>query len=153
MEYDNTGKIVDEEPTLGKTKYDEVTSNDKELLAFVVDNTDNWRDYRDQNYMDDWAKYERIWRGIWSEEDKSRASERSRVISPATQQAIETRHAEIVEAVFGQGDFFDIADDVADKTGSVDVESLKSSLTKTLNKIKYARRLTRLFYLVKSTVH
>jgi len=128
MEYDNTGKVVDGEPTLGKTKYKEVSANDKSLLAFVVDHTDLWREYRDQNYMDDWAKYERIWRGIWSEEDKSRISERSRVISPATQQAIETRHAEIVEAVFGQGEFFDIADDIADKSGSVDVEMIKKNL-------------------------
>jgi len=128
MEYDNTGKVVDDEPTLGKTKYDEPTANDKELVAFVVDHTDTWRDYRDQNHMDDWDKYERIWRGIWSAEDKSRMSERSRVISPATQQAIETRHAEIIEAVFGQGEFFDIDDDLADKNGSIDVETLKKQL-------------------------
>jgi hypothetical protein len=128
MEHDNTGKVVDPEISTGASKYDEVTENDKELLAFVVDHTDNWRDYRDQNYMDDWAKYERIWRGIWSEEDKGRTSERSKVISPATQQAIETRHAEIVEAVFGQGDFFDIDDDIADKSGAIDVEMLKKQL-------------------------
>jgi len=78
--------------------------------------------------MEDWDKYERTWRGKWVETDKTRESERSKVISPATQQAIETRHAEIMEAIFGQGEYFDIADDLADKSGAVDVERLKNQL-------------------------
>lgn len=147
MEYDNTGKVVDGEPTLGKTKYDEPSENDKELLAFVVDHTDNWRDYRDQNYMDDWDKYERIWRGIWSDQDKSRTSERSRVISPATQQAIETRHAEIVEAVFGQGDFFDIDDDIADKSGAIDVGTLKKQLNEDFKQDKVRKAFDQIILL------
>ena len=104
------------------------TENDKELLKFIVGHTDRWRDYRDQNYADKWDRYERIFRGIWEETDKERGSERSRLISPATQQAIETRHAEIMEAIFGQGEFFDIEDDLADKDGSLDIESLKNQL-------------------------
>ena len=86
------------------------TAADKELLKFIVGHTDSWRDYRDQNYADKWDRYERIFRGIWEEADKERGSERSRLISPATQQAIETRHAEIMEAIFGQGEFFDTED-------------------------------------------
>jgi len=104
------------------------TPADKELLKFIVSHTDRWRDYRDQNYADKWDRYERIFRGIWEEADKERGSERSRLISPATQQAIETRHAEIMEAIFGQGEFFDIEDDLADKDGSLDIESLKNQL-------------------------
>lgn len=104
------------------------TEADKELLKFIVGHTDRWRDYRDQNYADKWDRYERIFRGIWEEADKERGSERSRLISPATQQAIETRHAEIMEAIFGQGEFFDIEDDLADKNGSVDIEQLKKQL-------------------------
>lgn len=111
------------------SKFYEPTENDKKLSAFVVDHTDRWRDYRDQNYQDDWDKYERIFRGQWSEEDKQRQSERSRVISPATQQAVETAHAETMEAIFGQGEFFDIKDDIKDVNGtSVDVEMLKNQL-------------------------
>ena len=72
-----------------ESSFYEPTDNDKELLAFVVDHTDRWREYRDQNFLDDWNKYERIFRGVWAEEDKVRQSERSRVISPATQQVIE----------------------------------------------------------------
>lgn len=124
----NTGEVVDEVPLVEETAYYEPTENDKELTAFVIDHTDRWRDYRDQNHLDNWLKYERIWRGIWVSEDKGRESERSRVISPATQQAIETRHAEIMEAIFGQGEYFDIKDDVNDQTGAIDVEKLKKQL-------------------------
>jgi hypothetical protein len=79
--------------------------------------------------MDLWQEYERVFRGIWAAEDKTRESERSRIISPATQQAIETRHAEIMEAIFGQGEFFDIQDDVLDVDGNpLDVEQIKVQL-------------------------
>jgi len=88
--------------------YDEPTQADKDLTAFVVDHCDRWRDYRDTNFLPYWLEYERIFRGEWAVEDKTRESERSRIVTPATQQAVETRHAEIMEAIFGQGDFFDI---------------------------------------------
>ena len=124
----NTGQVVDEVPLVEETAYYEPTENDKELTAFVVDHTDRWRDYRNQNHLDNWNKWERVWRGIWEAGDKSRESERSKVISPATQQAIETRHAEIMEAIFGQGEYFDIKDDINDQNGAVDVEKLKKQL-------------------------
>lgn len=128
INYENTGaEIVDDIEETTSAFY-EPTENDKELTAFVIDHTDRWREYRDQNFSDEWEKYERIWRGKWEAEDKTRASERSRVISPATQQAIETRHAEVMEAIFGQGEFFDIKDDLEDKTGPVDVEQMKNKL-------------------------
>ena len=126
INYANTGQVIDE--TSEATDPNEPTQNEKELLAFVIEHCDRWREYRDQNYMDDWDKYERTWRGIWASSDKLRDSERSRVISPATQQAVETRHAEIMEAIFGQGEFFDIKDDLNDQTGSVDVEKMKNQL-------------------------
>ncbi|HWQ96272.1 MAG TPA: hypothetical protein VN368_02755 [Candidatus Methylomirabilis sp.] len=108
--------------------YYQPTENDEKLLKFIVDHTDRWRDYRDQNYSQDWKKYERMFRGKWDSEDKTRGSERSKIISPATQQAIETRHAEIMEAIFGQGEYFDIDDDLNDINGKVDVEKLKNQL-------------------------
>jgi hypothetical protein len=43
-----------------------------------------------------------------------RASERSRIISPALQQAVESSVAEVEEATFGRGRFFDIKDDLID---------------------------------------
>ena len=127
ISFENTGQVVDVEEDTTPSFY-EPTENEEELIGFVVDHTNRWRDYRDQNHMDDWLKYERVWRGQWTTEDKKRESERSRVISPATQQAIETRHAEIMEAIFGQGEYFDIEDDVADKTGGLDIEALKKQL-------------------------
>ena len=114
---------------MDQNEFDEPTENDKELTAFVVDHCDRWRDYRNTNFLDDYLEYERIFRGEWAAEDKTRDSERSRIVTPATQQAVETRHAEIMEAIFGQGDFFDIEDDLKDVNGSpLDVEMLKAQL-------------------------
>lgn len=131
MAFDNNSKVVDMSDFLNqeeKSPYYEPTEQQKELISFVIDHTDRWRDYRDQNHMDDWERYERIFRGQWKEEDKTRQSERSRIISPATQQAVETRHAEVMEAIFGQGEYFDIQDDIADANGPIDVEKLKNQL-------------------------
>ena len=126
--YENTGQVIDPMPENLPSAFDEPTEKDKELISFIVSHTDKWREYRDQNYMDDWLKYERVWRGVWEAEDKQRQSERSRVISPATQQAIETRHAEIMEAIFGNGEYFDIKDDVEDTSGPIDVQKMKERL-------------------------
>ena len=115
---------------------------DKELVSFVVEHCNRWRDYRDANYMDDWNEYERIFRGIWAAEDKSRESERSRIVTPATQQAVETRHAEIMEAIFGQGDFFDITDDIRDVNGnSIDVGFVKAQLMEDFKKDKIRKSI------------
>lgn len=112
-----------------QSQWDEPSENDKELTQWVVAHLDRWRDYRDTNFIDDWEEYERIFRGQWAAEDKTRESERSRIISPATQQAVETRHAEIIEAIFGNGEFFDIQDDILDvDKNPMDVESLKALL-------------------------
>lgn len=120
---------------LKQNEFDEPTESDKELIEFVVSHTDRWRDWRDTNYLNDWLEYERIFRGIWAAEDKQRDSERSRIISPATQQAVETRHAEIVEAIFGNGEYFDIQDDVKDAE-KIDVKALKALMTEDLDKEK-----------------
>jgi hypothetical protein len=122
---------------LKQNEYEEPTESDKELVAFVVDHCDRWRDYRDSNYLDAWLEYERIFRGEWADEDKNRESERSRLITPGTQQAVETRHAEIIEAIFGQGEFFDIKDDIKDIDGNkLDVEMLKNQLMEDFAKDK-----------------
>lgn len=114
---------------MDQNEFYEPTENDKELTAFVVDHCDRWRDYRNTNYLDSWMEYERIFRGEWAAEDKVRESERSRIVTPATQQAVETRHAEIMEAIFGQGEFFDISDDIKDVNGNpLDVSMLKAQL-------------------------
>ena len=73
--FENTGEVVDPLMDEPPPEFYEPTENDKELLAFVVDHTDKWRDYRDQNYQDEWDKYERIWRGVWDADDKQRQSD------------------------------------------------------------------------------
>jgi len=121
--------------------FEESTPSDTEIVSFVVSHTDRWRDWRDTNYLESWQEYERIFRGQWAAEDRTRDSERSRIISPATQQAVETRHAEICEAIFGNGEWFDIADDIAD-ADKLDVEKLKLQLTEDLNKDKIRKAIT-----------
>ena len=123
-------------------QYDEVSDNDKEITSWIVERLDKWRDHRDTNYLTDWEEYERIFRGQWAAEDKTRESERSRLISPATQQAVETRHAEIMEAIFGQGEFFAIEDDVQDVDGSpIDVIELKEKLHEDFKKDKIRKSI------------
>lgn len=120
--------------------FDQPTENDKELIAFVVEHCDRWRDYRNVNFLPLWEEYERIFRGEWAIEDKTRDSERSRIVTPMTQQAVETRHAEIMEAIFGSGEFFDIKDDVKDIDGNpMDVEMIKIQMMEDLKKDKFRK--------------
>jgi hypothetical protein len=127
---------------LDQNEFYEPTENDKELTAFVIDHCDRWRNYRDTNFLNDWEEYERIFRGQWADDDKTRESERSRIVTPATQQAVETRHAEIMEAIFGQGDFFDIEDNIQDVNGNpIDVEMIKSQLMEDFKKDKIRKAI------------
>ena len=115
---------------------------DRELVSFIIDHTNRWRDYRDVNYLPDWEEYERIFRGKWAAEDKTKESERSRLVSPATQQAIETRHAEVMEAIFGQGEFFDIKDDIMDvNQNPLDVEDIKNKLNEDFKQDKIVKAI------------
>jgi len=127
---------------LEQNEFYEPTQADKDLTAFIVDHCDKWRDWRDTNFLPDYLEYERIFRGQWASEDKTRESERSRIVTPATQQAVETRHAEIMEAIFGQGDFFDIEDDIKDVNGNpIDVEQIKNQLMEDFKKDKIRKAI------------
>jgi len=87
-----------------------------QLVTWVQGHLEDWRDSRDSNYLESWKEYERLWRGEWAAQDKLRESERSRIVSPALQEAIENHASEIEEGVFGSGDsLFSIDDDMADK--------------------------------------
>lgn len=109
------------------------------LVEWVEEYVKEWRDYRDSNYLEKWKAYERLWRGEWAAEDTTRTSERSRITSPALQQAIENHTAEIEEAIFGQGEhLFDIEDDMQDNDPR-DVEYLKNYI-KQNNKKQKARK-------------
>tara|TARA_B100000424_G_scaffold136319_1_gene103423 strand:+ start:581 stop:2599 length:2019 start_codon:yes stop_codon:yes gene_type:complete len=85
------------------------------IEAWVMHKCESWRDYYESNYEEDFDEYYRLWRGQWDPADSQRASERSRIISPALQQAVESNVAELEEATFGRGKFFDISDDLIDQ--------------------------------------
>jgi len=133
---------TDKQEKLEQNEFYEPTEADKELTDFVVDHCNRWRDYRDTNFLPDWLEYERIFRGQWASEDKTRESERSRIVTPATQQAVETRHAEIMEAIFGQGEFFDIQDDIRDVNNNpIDVGIIKAQLMEDFKRDKIRKSI------------
>jgi len=99
-----------------------------ERLEDWVDNKcTGWRDNFEANYSQKFDEYYRLWRGQWSTEDMTRQSERSKIISPALQQAVESSVAELEEATFGRGKWFDIKDDYADQDNA-DVQLLRNNL-------------------------
>jgi len=133
---------TDKQEKLEQNEFYEPTEADKELTDFVVDHCNRWRDWRDTNYLPDYLEYERIFRGQWASEDKTRESERSRIVTPATQQAVETRHAEIMEAIFGQGEFFDIQDDIRDVNNNpIDVGIIKAQLMEDFKRDKIRKSI------------
>ncbi len=105
------------------------------LSSWVVDKVTQWEDHRNTNYLTKWDEYYRIWRGIWASEDKTRSSENSRLVAPATQQAIEATVAELEEAIFGGDKFFDIRDDVNDQD-STDIKVVRMNLQEDFDRAK-----------------
>ena len=100
---------------------------------WVINKCDQWRDHYEANYSEKFDEYYRLWRGIWDPSDKMRDSERSRLISPALQQAVESAVAEVEEATFGRGVWFDIKDDLGDQN-PVDVQQLRQQLAEDFQK-------------------
>ena len=95
---------------------------------WVITKCEDWRDYYESNYEQRFEEYYRLWRGIWDPADSDRKSERSRIISPALQQAVESNVAELEEATFGRGKWFDVSDNMGD-TNPKDVQFLRNKLT------------------------
>lgn len=81
-----------------------------ELASWIMEKVTRWRLSRNNNYGDQWEKYYRIWRGKWDPSLKNKNAERSRIITPATQSAVDQTVAEMAEAVFGRGMWFDVSD-------------------------------------------
>ena len=98
------------------------------IEGWVISKCEDWRDYYESNYEADFDEYYRLWRGIWDPADRERSSERSRIISPALQQAVESNVAELEEATFGRGKWFDVSDNMGD-TDKQDVLFLRNKLT------------------------
>jgi hypothetical protein len=100
---------------------------EEHLEDWVIQKCNSWRDHFESNYSEKFDEYYRLWRGIWAQEDATRGSERSKIISPALQQAVESSVAEIEEATFGRGRFFDIKDDTNDPE-KADIVFLRNQL-------------------------
>jgi len=97
------------------------------LESWVMAKCRDWRDHYQTNYEKKFDEYYRLWRGIYASEDRNRESERSQIISPALQQAVESSVAEIEEATFGRGRFFDMKDDISDQENQ-DIVYLREKL-------------------------
>ena len=82
------------------------------LVQWINEYTANWKDH---DIKTNWPSYMRLFRGKWSQEERTRMSERSKIITPALQQAVEAALADDEEAIFGREGWFDIAEDAADE--------------------------------------
>jgi hypothetical protein len=94
---------------------DTTFGTEQDLAEWVVSRCNTWRDFYESNYAERHEEYMRIYRSQWSAEDVERSSERSKLIAPATAQAVESNVAEVEEATFGRGKLFDIKDDFNDQ--------------------------------------
>ena len=103
------------------------------LSKWLTYRLDGWRTHRDINYVTQWDEYYRLWRGIWLQSDRTRESEKSRLIAPALQQAVESSVAELEEATFGRGKWFDVQDDMLDQDPT-DAEYVRNLLQEDLEK-------------------
>lgn len=101
------------------------------LVSWVMARVERWRRHRDSNYAKRWAEYYRLWRGFWADNDKTRDSERSRLIAPALQQAIEMTVSEMEEAAFGRDSWVDVSDDIDDQQKD-DAEEIRDHLIEDL---------------------
>ena len=101
---------------------------EQSVEGWVMTKCEDWRDYYESNYEARFEEYYRLWRGQWDPADSERRSERSRIISPALQQAVESNVAELEEATFGRGKWFDVSDNLGD-TNKQDVLFLRNKLT------------------------
>lgn len=121
-----------------------MTSTERKLVSFVQSHVQKWLDDRETNYDPKWDSYERLWLGEWTQEERSRDSERSKVITPAIQQAVESFQAEVEEATFGKGSWFDIEDDTQDED-KIDVEMLKDFLDEDFEKVNIRSTMSQVF--------
>lgn len=89
---------------------------DSDLTGWIIDKCETWEDARNSQYQTRWQEYYRLWRGQHSgPEDKIRHYERSKLIAPALQQAVEAGVSEMEETIFHRKRWFDLEDDVREK--------------------------------------
>jgi hypothetical protein len=111
------------------------------LASWVMSHVDQWEVFYDTNFKSKHEEYERIWRGLWQEADRTRASERSKIVAPHTAQAVESAVAEVEEAIFGKGKLFTIEDDLMDEEKE-DVALLRRQLNEDLTRRKVRSQIS-----------
>lgn len=109
-------------------------SADHALAGWVMGKVDAWEDHRNMGYARRWKEYWRMWRGLWHSDDKTRASERSRLIAPALAQAIEASSAEVETILLDKENWIDVADDYTDQEKD-DVSVARDLLLDDLNAV------------------
>ena len=83
-----------------------------QLLSWIMARVEPWRNLRDNKHRDQWDEFASIWRGESTPDGKDKkSSQRSKIVTPATMQAVDSTVAEIEEAVFGREAWFDIDED------------------------------------------
>jgi len=111
------------------------------LASWVMSHIEDWGDFYDSNFKEKHLEYERIWRGQWASSDKTRDSERSKVVAPHTSQAVESAVAEVEEAIYGRGELFDVEDNYADEDSS-DVLLLRKQLKEDMKRRKVRKAIS-----------
>jgi hypothetical protein len=109
-----------------------------DLKGWVLDKVHQWEEHYESNYLQKHKEYDRIMRGIWDIDDRTRQSERSKLISPVSAQAVESAVAEVEEAVFGRGDPIDIRDDLTD-ADPMDIVQMRAELLEDFRKRQFRR--------------
>lgn len=132
------------EPTPEQDSESYGATREAALVSWVMATIQPWKEYRQSNYDEKWKEYYRIWRGIFKQQDKTRDSERSRLISPASQQAVEATVAELEEATFGKGEWFDLEDDVVD-SDRADMLDAKQKLREDLDMVHVPSKIGKIY--------
>ena len=114
---------------------DPMLESQDSLESYVLWKVREWEDFVEANYYAQWDEFYRLWRGLWAAEDRTRETERSRIVTPALQQAVETSVSEVEEATFGHGKLFGIEDDYRDQE-KADVMQLRQLLTEDFKKAR-----------------
>mgnify|MGYP000494985666 FL=1 len=114
---------------------------EQSLQDWVMTKVNDWGDYYENNYAKKHEEYYRLWRGIWNASDATRKAERSQIIAPALQQAVESNVAEIEEATFGRGKYFDIKDNLGDSE-TEDIQFLRNKLHEDFERTRIRRDMS-----------
>lgn len=120
-------------------------ANDTDLIGWVMEKVTRWRQHRDKNYKSDWDRYWSIWTGQWDHNVRVKSSERSRIIAPASQNAVDQTVSEMVEATFGRGKWFDVGDTDNDQVMAQEI-MLRDNLLEDFHRDRVVSAVTEVYY-------